>query len=218
MLGMVIGGIAFGILGDKKGRLSVLFCSILLYSVANILNGMVSNTGQYAVLRFIAGLGLAGELGAGLTLVSEQLPKEKRRHGSGPGCRACGILGAVSALRGRPEGFDIPVNKENERAGNPMEPALLCFKPCIEITQEFIVLPFIAPNKKIVCFIPFFSFPPTGHGRYNCCFSITRINKLNRFTLKSSASCRTVLEKSLLKSTFKLSDSFSRYVIIFSFM
>ena len=78
MIGMLAGGIAFGIMGDKKGRLSVLFGSIFLYSVANILNGMVTNIPQYTVLRFIAGFGLAGELGAGLTLVSELLPKEKR--------------------------------------------------------------------------------------------------------------------------------------------
>jgi MFS family permease len=97
MLGMVMGGIAFGILGDKKGRLSVLFGSILLYSVANILNGMVSNTEQYAVLRFIAGFGLAGELGAGLTLVSEQLPKENRSMAVAL-VAGFGILGAVSAF------------------------------------------------------------------------------------------------------------------------
>ncbi len=97
MLGMVIGGIAFGILGDKKGRMSVLFGSILLYSIANILNGMVGSTGQYAVLRFIAGFGLAGELGAGLTLVSEQLPKEKRGMAVA-WVAGFGILGAVSAF------------------------------------------------------------------------------------------------------------------------
>jgi putative MFS transporter len=97
MLGMVIGGIAFGILGDKKGRMSVLFGSILLYSVANILNGMVSNAWQYAVLRFVAGFGLAGELGAGLTLVSEQLPKEKRSMAVA-WVSGFGILGAVSAF------------------------------------------------------------------------------------------------------------------------
>lgn len=97
MLGMVIGGIAFGILGDKKGRMSVLFGSILLYSVANILNGMVGSTEQYAVLRFIAGFGLAGELGAGLTLVSEQLPKEKRGMAVA-WVAGFGILGAVSAF------------------------------------------------------------------------------------------------------------------------
>src|SRR5438874_11697475 len=70
MIGLLIGGIIWGILGDKKGRLSVLFGSILLYSAANFANGFVQNVHQYAWARFVAGLGLAGELGAGITLVS----------------------------------------------------------------------------------------------------------------------------------------------------
>lgn len=78
MFGLLIGGIIWGVLGDKKGRLSVLFGSILLYSVANICNGLVHTVQQYSWCRFIAGIGLAGELGAGITLVSELLPKEKR--------------------------------------------------------------------------------------------------------------------------------------------
>jgi MFS family permease len=78
MLGLLIGGIVWGIYGDKKGRLSVLFGSILLYSIANIANGFVQDVPQYVICRFIAGIGLAGELGAGITLVSELLPKEKR--------------------------------------------------------------------------------------------------------------------------------------------
>ena len=82
MFGMLIGGILWGILGDKRGRLTVLFGSILLYSLANIANGFVQNIDQYAMLRFIAGVGLAGELGAGVTLVSEVLPKEKRGLGT----------------------------------------------------------------------------------------------------------------------------------------
>ncbi|MFC5270757.1 MFS transporter [Adhaeribacter terreus] len=82
MAGMLIGGILWGILGDKRGRLTVLFGSILLYSLANIANGFVQNIEQYAFLRFIAGVGLAGELGAGVTLVSEVLPKEKRGLGT----------------------------------------------------------------------------------------------------------------------------------------
>src|SRR6185312_14046332 len=73
MAGLLIGGIVWGILGDKKGRLSVLFGSILIYSLANIANGFVTNVDQYAILRFIAGFGLAGELGAGMTLVAEIL-------------------------------------------------------------------------------------------------------------------------------------------------
>ncbi|AMJ65525.1 MFS transporter [Hymenobacter sp. PAMC 26628] len=82
MWGMLLGGILWGVLGDKRGRLSVLFGSILLYSLANIANGFVQNVDQYAWLRLIAGVGLAGELGAGITLVSESLPKEKRGYGT----------------------------------------------------------------------------------------------------------------------------------------
>ncbi len=96
MIGLLVGGILWGVIGDKKGRLSVLFGSILLYSIANILNGMVTNTTQYAVLRFIAGVGLAGELGAGITLVSELLPKEKRGIAAAM-IASFGILGAVTA-------------------------------------------------------------------------------------------------------------------------
>jgi MFS transporter, putative metabolite:H+ symporter len=82
MGGMLLGGILWGVLGDKRGRLSVLFGSILIYSLANIANGFVQNIDQYAWLRLIAGVGLAGELGAGITLVSETLPKEKRGYGT----------------------------------------------------------------------------------------------------------------------------------------
>ncbi len=78
MIGLLIGGILWGIIGDKKGRLSVLFGSIVLYSMANIVNGFVQTPNQYALVRFVAGIGLAGELGAGITLVSELVAKEKR--------------------------------------------------------------------------------------------------------------------------------------------
>jgi MFS family permease len=78
MYGLLIGGIIWGMMGDKKGRLSVLFGSIILYSLANIANGFVHTADQYSLCRFIAGIGLAGELGAGITLVSELIPKEKR--------------------------------------------------------------------------------------------------------------------------------------------
>lgn len=98
MLGMLIGGVIWGVLGDKKGRLSVLFGSILMYSVANVLNGMVQTVDQYAWLRLIAGIGLAGELGAGITLVSEVLPKEKRGFGTTI-VAAFGICGAVLAAK-----------------------------------------------------------------------------------------------------------------------
>lgn len=82
MGGMLLGGILWGILGDKRGRLSVLFGSILIYSLANLANGFVQTIDQYAWLRLIAGIGLAGELGAGITLVAETLPKEKRGYGT----------------------------------------------------------------------------------------------------------------------------------------
>lgn len=82
MTGMLIGGLLWGILGDKKGRLKVLFGSILLYSLANIVNAFVSDVSSYAVVRIIAGIGLAGELGAGITLVSETMSKEKRGYGT----------------------------------------------------------------------------------------------------------------------------------------
>jgi MFS family permease len=83
-------------LGDKKGRLSVLFGSIIIYSLANIANGLVQNETQYAIVRFIAGIGLAGELGAGITLVSELLPKTKRGIGTSM-VAGIGLFGAVAA-------------------------------------------------------------------------------------------------------------------------
>jgi len=97
MIGLMLGGVFWGIMGDKKGRLSVLFGSILLYSLANIANGMVQTVGQYTLMRFIAGVGLAGELGASITLVSEMLPKEKRGIGATI-IASVGVFGAVSAF------------------------------------------------------------------------------------------------------------------------
>ena len=82
MAGMLLGGLLWGVLGDKKGRVRVLYFSIFLYSIANILNGFASSATDYAMYRFIAGIGLAGELGAGITLVSEILPKNKRGIGT----------------------------------------------------------------------------------------------------------------------------------------
>ncbi len=96
MSGLLVGGIIWGIMGDKKGRLSVLFGSILLYSLANIANGFVTTVGQYATLRFIAGIGLAGELGAGITLVSETLPARLRGYGTTI-IATVGLMGAVLA-------------------------------------------------------------------------------------------------------------------------
>jgi len=96
MIGLLLGGLLWGILGDKKGRLSVLFGSIITYSLANIANGFVQNIEQYVILRFIAGIGLAGELGAGITLVNEIMSKEKRGYGVTI-VASVGLLGAVFA-------------------------------------------------------------------------------------------------------------------------
>jgi putative MFS transporter len=96
MIGLLLGGICWGILADKKGRLSVLFGSIILYSVANFLTAYIHTVDQYALCRFVAGLGLAGELGAGITLVSELLPKEKRGIGTSM-VAGIGLIGAVVA-------------------------------------------------------------------------------------------------------------------------
>ena len=96
MIGQLLGGILWGVMGDKKGRLSVLFSSIILYSVASIANGFVTDPQQYLILRFVAGFGLAGELGASITLVSEMLSKEKRGIASTL-IATTGVLGAITA-------------------------------------------------------------------------------------------------------------------------
>ena len=96
MVGLLLGGIVWGILGDKKGRLSVLFGSIILYSAANFATGFIHTVNQYAMCRFVAGLGLAGELGAGITLVSELLPQKKRGIGTSM-VAGIGLFGAVAA-------------------------------------------------------------------------------------------------------------------------
>ncbi|MBL0269313.1 MAG: MFS transporter [Chitinophagaceae bacterium] len=96
MWGLLIGGIIWGVMGDKKGRLSVLFGSIIIYSIANFFTGFVQDVQQYAYARFAAGIGLAGELGAGITLVSELLPKNKRGIGTSL-VAGIGLFGAVAA-------------------------------------------------------------------------------------------------------------------------
>lgn len=94
MIGMLLGGILWGILGDKKGRLQVLFGSILLYSFANVSNAFITTIPMYAFVRFISGVGLAGELGAGITLISEILAKDKRGLGTTL-VATIGVLGAT---------------------------------------------------------------------------------------------------------------------------
>ena len=96
MIGMLIGGVIWGIMGDKRGRLTVLFGSILVYSIANIANAYVQDIQTYAIIRFIAGVGLAGELGAGITLVTESMSKEKRGYGTMI-VASIGLMGAVFA-------------------------------------------------------------------------------------------------------------------------
>lgn len=96
MFGLLLGGILWGIVGDKLGRIKVLFGSILLYSAANFYNGFVHDVNTYALIRFFAGIGLAGELGAGITLVSETMSKEKRGYGTMM-VAVVGLFGAVLA-------------------------------------------------------------------------------------------------------------------------
>ncbi|MFM1744652.1 MAG: hypothetical protein RLZZ630_589 [Bacteroidota bacterium] len=96
MAGMITGGILTGIIGDKKGRVAVLFGSILLYSLCNIFNAFVQDVESYAVIRFLAGVGLAGELGAGIALVSESMTIEHRGYGTIL-VASLGAAGAVSA-------------------------------------------------------------------------------------------------------------------------
>jgi MFS family permease len=96
MIGILLGGIIWGIMGEKRGRKSVLFGSILLYSIATIANGMATNVTEYTICRFVAGLGLAGELGASITLTSEILPKEKRGIAAAV-IATTGVLGTVTA-------------------------------------------------------------------------------------------------------------------------
>lgn len=97
MAGLLLGGIIWGVIGDKYGRLKVLFGSIILYSVANFANAFVNDLHTYAIIRFIAGVGLAGELGAGVTLVSETMHKDKRGYGTML-IATIGVLGAVAAF------------------------------------------------------------------------------------------------------------------------
>ncbi|WDF53576.1 MFS transporter [Mucilaginibacter sp. KACC 22063] len=96
MAGLLIGGLIWGVIGDKYGRIKVLFGSILLYSLANFANGLSHDITSYSIIRFIAGIGLAGELGAGITLVSETMSKENRGYGTMI-VAVIGLFGAVAA-------------------------------------------------------------------------------------------------------------------------
>jgi putative MFS transporter len=104
MFGLLLGGLLWGIIGDKLGRIKVLFGSILLYSVANFANAYVTDINTYAIIRFIAGVGLAGELGAGITLVTETLSKEKRGYGTMI-VAVIGLFGAAAAYQAAKYGW-----------------------------------------------------------------------------------------------------------------
>jgi MFS family permease len=106
MLGMLLGGILWGVWGDKQGRITVLFGSILLYSVANIANAFTYDITSYGIVRFIAGVGLAGELGAGITLITETMPRNKRGYGTMI-VVVFGALGAVFAAEVSAQGEQI---------------------------------------------------------------------------------------------------------------
>ncbi|MEH6308391.1 MFS transporter [Olivibacter sp. CPCC 100613] len=97
MIGLLLGGLLWGIIGDKFGRVRVLFGSILLYSLANMANSFINDVHSYAWIRFVAGIGLAGELGAGVTLVSESMPRNKRGYGTML-IAGIGVLGAIAAF------------------------------------------------------------------------------------------------------------------------
>jgi len=108
MLGMLVGGVLWGVWGDKQGRITVLFGSILLYSVANIANAFTYDITSYGIVRFIAGVGLAGELGAGITLISETMPREKRGYGT----MIVVVFGALGAV------FAAEVYAQGQRIGS----------------------------------------------------------------------------------------------------
>ncbi|MBP7407775.1 MAG: MFS transporter [Flavobacteriales bacterium] len=118
MVGMLVGGILWGVWGDKKGRITVLFGSILLYSLANIANAFTFDLTSYGIVRFIAGVGLAGELGAGITLIAETMPREKRGYGTMI-IVTVGALGAVFASLVGGHGQGISAAIENV-TGHPL--------------------------------------------------------------------------------------------------
>lgn len=111
MLGMLVGGVLWGVWGDKKGRITVLFGSILLYSLANIANAFAFDITSYAVVRFIAGVGLAGELGAGITLITETMPRKERGYGT----MIVVVFGALGAV------FAAEVYAQGQRIGTLLQ-------------------------------------------------------------------------------------------------
>ncbi|HEX6180410.1 MAG TPA: MFS transporter, partial [Chitinophagaceae bacterium] len=140
MIGLTIGGIAWGILGDKRGRKSVLFGSIVLYSLATIVNGFITNIDQYGWIRFIAALGLAGELGASITLTSELLPKEKRGIAAAI-IATSGVMGTITAY------FVFKLSGENWRMcyfiGGAMGLALLFLRVGVLESRMYDAMKFV---------------------------------------------------------------------------
>ncbi len=132
MFGMLVGGILWGVLGDRRGRLSVLFGSIVLYSLANLANAFVTSVESYGALRFIAGIGLAGELGAGITLVAEVMSKESRGYGTAV-VAGIGVLGAIAAALVA-EAFDW---RTAYIVGGVMGLALLALRVAVRESQMF---------------------------------------------------------------------------------
>lgn len=81
-IGMLIGGILFGVLADKYGRVKVFTYTVLLFAVGTALTGLATNIEQVYLFRFIAGLGAGGEYGIGMALVAEAWPKSKQGRAS----------------------------------------------------------------------------------------------------------------------------------------
>lgn len=99
--GILLGGIIFGVYSDKKGRKKALYYSIAIYSIANILNGLLSASVPfvgtvYCILRFICGFALAAELSIGIVMISETMKAKHRGYGTMI-VVSFGILGAVLA-------------------------------------------------------------------------------------------------------------------------
>ncbi len=165
MAGMLIGGLLWGLLGDWRGRLKILFGSIILYSLANIANGFVHNLNGYTVCRFLAGIGLAGELGGSITLVSEALPRTLRGYGTMM-VSAIGVLGAVVAAKVG-QYFDW---RTAYFVGGGLGLLLLFLRVCVRESHMFKSMsesgrPTFASQLGLL-------FKPKRVGRYLCCILI----------------------------------------------
>jgi putative MFS transporter len=163
MGGMLLGGLLWGLLADQRGRLSTLFGSIVLYSVANIANAYVHNLAGYTVCRFLAGIGLAGELGGCITLVSEALPRAVRGYGTMM-VSAVGVLGAVVAGSvAREFGW-----RHAYLIGGCLGLVLLFLRLCVRESHLFQAL---APGRRFAAQLGLL-FQPARLGRYLACIAI----------------------------------------------